>query len=79
MSMTCVHYVCNSLVIGETTDSSEYGDASQLPILMDNVKCSGTELNILSCPQKAINDTHDCLHSEDVAIVCRGKESTHSQ
>ena len=58
-------------VTGTLVDPSTYGDVSR-PILMDNVKCLGTETNLLSCPQLQLNATHDCTHMEDVAISCTG-------
>ena len=52
----------------------DYSDAGPAPILLDDVKCLGTESNLLSCPQLPINSTesHDCTHREDVAIKCLG-------
>jgi hypothetical protein len=40
-----------------------YG-AGILPILMDDVKCRGTESSLYSCPKRASGN--DCSHSEDV-------------
>ena len=60
-------------VTGETVDVSAYGNASSVPILLDDVKCTGSESNLLSCPQLPLNSIHDCTHEEDVAIVCKGK------
>ena len=39
-------------------------------IAMDNVQCAGTELNLLDCPHTA---NHNCLHVEDVGIVCNNE------
>ena len=72
-----VHYcACLSTVLctpgfGATVDPAQYGTTT-LPILLDDVKCSGDESNLLSCPQLPINSTHNCKHSEDVAIQCTG-------
>ena len=57
---------------GATVDPAQYGTTT-LPILLDDVKCSGDESNLLSCPQLPINSTHNCQHFEDVAIQCTGK------
>ena len=44
--------------------------AGRDPILLDNVECTGTESNLTECT----HDTdHDCGHSEDVGVLCRGK------
>ena len=39
-------------------------------IWLDNVKCSGEESHILSCPQLPLKTDHDCDHSEDVGVRC---------
>lgn len=44
------------------------------PIVMDNVRCIGTETNIAQCSHKEWA-VHDCNHREDVGIMCyRGTE-----
>ena len=40
------------------------------PILLDNVKCKGSEDSILGCPQLPFYVSHDCQHSEDVGVRC---------
>lgn len=57
---------------GETVDASAYG-VPNVPILLDDVKCTGSESNIFSCPQLPLNTTHNCVHKEDVAIKCVGE------
>ena len=37
---------------------------------MDNVNCLGTESRLTSC-QRNLYGSHNCVHSEDVAIDCR--------
>lgn len=43
----------------------------EVPILMDDVTCTGSEDNILKCKMSAIG-VNDCFHDEDVSIVCTG-------
>jgi hypothetical protein len=38
-----------------------------LPILMDDVRCTGTEASLFSCTYIT---SHNCSHSEDVVITC---------
>ena len=38
-------------------------------IALDNVNCSGTESNLLDCPNRGW-EVHDCRHFEDVGIRC---------
>ena len=42
-------------------------------IWLDDVKCTGTENNILSCLQLPLESIHNCIHSEDSGIRCLGK------
>ena len=50
--------------------------SSNLPILMDDVRCSGTEPNIGYCSRSA---SHNCGHSEDVGVVCSSSAWTSQQ
>ena len=40
-------------------------------IWLDQVRCSGYETHIMSCPRNAVG-THDCSHSEDAGVRCYG-------
>ena len=40
-------------------------------IWLDDVKCSGSEQSILSCPCRSVG-THDCGHHEDAGVRCYG-------
>jgi deleted-in-malignant-brain-tumors protein 1 len=60
----------NMPLSGETVSADSYGDASGIPILLDDVKCTGSESNLLSCPQLPRSSAHDCTHTEDVAVRC---------
>lgn len=44
------------------------------PILLDNVKCTGNEVSVLSCAANNLYQ-HNCAedHSEDAAVICGGK------
>ena len=41
-------------------------------IWLDNVRCAGTETRLINCPANALG-SHNCVHSEDVGVSCRGK------
>lgn len=43
------------------------------PILLDDVKCSGTEERLIDCPHNGFNN-HNCRHTEDVGVSCERKE-----
>ena len=40
-------------------------------ILLDNVQCTGSESDLLSCQHNAIGD-NDCAHFEDAGVTCQG-------
>ena len=41
-------------------------------IYLDNVQCTGTELNIRNC---SLLTTHNCVHAEDASVICIGIKS----
>ncbi|KAK7481052.1 hypothetical protein BaRGS_00027688, partial [Batillaria attramentaria] len=45
------------------------------PILMDNVRCTGSETSLLDCQHIT---SHNCGHNEDVALRCSGSGPTPS-
>ena len=40
-------------------------------IWLDNVNCRGTETRLVDCPANPLG-SHDCVHSEDAGVMCRG-------
>lgn len=45
-----------------------YGEGTD-PIIMDDVKCGGTEESLLQCRGVF---THNCVHMEDAGVSCLG-------
>ena len=45
------------------------------PIILDNVQCNGTEERLIDCNHAGAL-THNCGHSEDVAVVCNTEGKT---
>ena len=58
---------------GELISPGDFEGADTVPILLDDVKCTGSESNLLSCPQLPRSSAHDCTHTEDVAVRCLGQ------
>ena len=48
--------------------TARFGEGSG-PILLDNVRCVGTESRLIYCPANSIGD-HNCRHSEDAGVRC---------
>ena len=46
-----------------------------VPILLDNVVCTGNETSLVQCSHNGFNE-HNCYHSEDIVLMCVGKRST---
>lgn len=40
------------------------------PILLDDVRCTGSEANLLMCSAKDFGD-NNCAHTEDVGVICQ--------
>ena len=48
---------------------------SDIPILLDDVICSGNETSLVQCSHDGYSN-HDCSHSEDIVLACVGERST---
>ena len=46
--------------------SAYYGQGT-VPVLLDDVRCIGTESRLIDCPHAAIDN---CVHSQDAALSC---------
>ena len=64
--------LCMSLCIIFQTDATAYSSAyfgqGIIPILLDDVGCSGSEVRLIDCPYDSV--TSDCSHSEDAGVRC---------
>lgn len=44
-------------------------------ILLDNVRCTGSEARLADCPANPVGD-HNCMHREDAGVMCRSRVTT---
>ncbi|XP_055969682.1 HHIP-like protein 1 [Sorex fumeus] len=52
---------------------AEFGEGRALPILLDDVRCTGAEANLLDCSHRGVG-RHNCGHQEDAGVVCSHHE-----
>lgn len=45
------------------------GDTSIIPIVLDNLLCTGPERRLADCPNNGIG-VHNCVHNEDAGVEC---------
>lgn len=63
--------VCRLLGCGRALGApgrSPFGPGSG-PILLDDVRCAGSEKTLLECAHAALG-AHNCSHEEDAGVVC---------
>ena len=59
----------NSTLGARAIAGSEFGRGVG-NILLDNVKCQGSENSLLQCNKSPLHKGHDCDHSEDAGVFC---------
>lgn len=68
------------LMFMHNTDPTVYTNAAfgqgSLPILLDDVSCSGSESTLTSCSYDS--NTADCSHAEDAGVKCQHGKFNHS-
>ena len=52
--------------------SAGFGEGDTRNIWLDDVHCTGTELNLTDCANSGYG-REDCSHSEDAGVVCSGE------
>ena len=72
--LTDATVVCQQLGLFMAIDAPVagfFGEGSG-PIWYDEVDCTGSETNITQCSHLGLGQ-HDCNHTKDAGVVCRGK------
>lgn len=73
--MNSASVACRQLKCGQVVSvlGWAYFGPGEGSILLDDVKCAGTESHIWDCSHAGWNKS-DCGHNEDVSVVCSGKK-----
>ena len=66
---------CLPVVTGGTAYSNAHFGAGTGPIYLDDVACTSSASQLLECSSRPIL-THNCRHSDDAGIGCKGKTNT---
>ena len=62
----------HTVPIGLVTELYGAGPLTQ-PILIRDVVCIGSESKISDCAHSDINEFGNCLHADDVGVICEGE------
>ena len=65
----CLIILFNSTLGARAVAGSQFGRGVG-NILLDNVKCQGSENSLLQCSKNSLHKGHDCDHSEDAGVFC---------
>jgi len=59
---------CRQMGYTSGTSYTFGGDGGGMPILVDDMQCSGNEASLLDC--SALWGSHNCGHYEDAGVIC---------
>ena len=59
------------MLVGGIAYSNAHFGAGTGPIVLDNVECSSSAIQLLECSSRPIL-THNCQHSDDAGVGCEG-------
>ncbi|XP_041453692.1 deleted in malignant brain tumors 1 protein-like [Lytechinus variegatus] len=65
--------VCQFLGLGNVGTVAYFGEGSG-SIILDDVECDGTEINLFDCPHNGVFN-HNCGHYEDAGVSCSNTPS----
>ena len=72
---SAVHFKCTFLLntIGATASVNAYHGRGSGPIVLDDIRCTGTESSLLQCPHDGIGIAASyCDHFDDAGVRCLG-------
>ena len=67
--LSAYNYVSKFYIGARAIAGSQFGRGVG-NILLDNVKCQGSENSLLQCNKSPLHKGHDCDHSEDAGVFC---------
>ncbi|KAK3091405.1 hypothetical protein FSP39_019663 [Pinctada imbricata] len=69
-NISAANVACKQLGFAGAKSVKHFGAGSG-QIWLDEVRCNGSEKNILDCKKNSFA-AHDCTHNQDVGVVCKG-------
>ena len=72
--MSSMRHLCTKLIVGAIPYSDSYFGHGEGYILLDNVRCSGSEQYLVNCTHSGIGvySTYRCNHANDAGVQCLG-------
>ena len=67
-------FVCVISVV-QPTYSATFGHGTG-PIILNNIQCTGNELQLIDCLHDGIGISGTCVHTDDAGVICQ--ESTYA-
>ena len=63
------------MLIADLSSLADYNtDLPNIPIVLDNVMCDGSENSLLNCSHNRFT-VHSCVHDKDIVLCCKGADN----
>ena len=72
LNLFCVVIIILSWVLPLLAALTRSFGSGRGPIFLDDVNCTGTELQLTSCKNRGVG-VHNCFHFKDAGVVCKGE------
>ena len=71
LSPILTHLHCFSLLLGAVAQSNAFFGQGTGPILLDDLRCTGTETRLIDCPSDGVGNSDFCNgHADDAGVQC---------
>jgi len=71
LSPILTHQHCFFLLLGAIAQSNAFFGQGTGPILLDDLRCTGTETRLIDCPSDGVGNSDFCNgHADDAGVQC---------